>query len=137
MRPIPLLDSKPIHRLDELPEAPGIYYVTVFWQPLYVGKSRNLRNRWNKRHQRYDQFAIVTWLCGPFARLHYRTLPAAQIDRAEAEEIARLRPPWNRAKVLTFFELLGFFLAELLRFLFCFGAVAGAIGAIAYLLLWR
>ena len=86
------LPSKPVKKLKELPQDSGIYYLTAFWIVLYVGKTKNLRNRWKTSHHRHQQFRLLH----PFGRLHYKVLSINQISSYEKAEIDRLRPAWNR-----------------------------------------
>ncbi|WP_019502602.1 GIY-YIG nuclease family protein [Pseudanabaena sp. PCC 6802] len=99
------LPSKAIAKLHELPEVAGIYYVTALWRLFYIGKATNLRRRWRKNHQRYNQFKIL-----PFGRLHYKTMPASKIDDYERAEIQRCQPPWNNSPVPEFYGLIRHFL---------------------------
>jgi hypothetical protein len=99
------LPSKAIAKLNELPEVAGIYYVTAFWRLFYVGKATNLRRRWCKNHQRYNQFKILS----PFGRLHFKVMPAHKIDDYEKKEIQRLKPSWNYSTVPDFYGLIRYF----------------------------
>jgi Flp pilus assembly protein TadB len=99
------LPSKAIAKLHELPVGSGVYYVTAFWRLFYVGKARNLRRRWQKNHQRYNQFKILS----PFGRLHFKVMPAHKIDDFEKKEIQRLNPPWNYSPVPGFYGLIRYF----------------------------
>jgi hypothetical protein len=100
------LPSKAIAKLHELPEVAGVYYVTAFWRLFYVGKATNLRRRWRKNHQRYNQFKILS----PFGRLHFKVMPAHRIDDYERMEIQRCKPPWNYSPVPGFYGLVHYFL---------------------------
>ncbi|WP_339367527.1 GIY-YIG nuclease family protein [Thalassoporum mexicanum] len=123
----------PIHKLNQLPRSPGIYYITAFWLVFYVGKATNLRRRWSgKNHQRYNQFKILA----PFARLHYKTMPRHRIDGYEKAEIDRLRLPWNQSRVPDFYGLVGFFIWVWFWIFFYFALIALA-ARIAFLLLWQ
>lgn len=99
------LPSKAIAKLHELPEVAGVYYVTAFWRLFYVGKATNLRRRWRKNHQRYNQFKILA----PFGRLHFKVMPAYKIDAYEKMEIQRCKPPWNYSPVPGFYGLIRYF----------------------------
>jgi len=82
------LPSKPVKKLKELPQDAGVYYITALWIVLYVGKAKNLRNRWKTNHHRYQQFKLLH----PFGRLHYKVLAASQISAYEKSEITKFRP---------------------------------------------
>lgn len=62
----------------------------------YVGKSQNLRRRWQSHH-RYGDFRKLQ----PFGRLHYRCLSLGQIHAYELAEIDRLQPAWNYRQSLS------------------------------------
>lgn len=126
-----LLPAKPVSKLRELPEEAGVYYVTAFWLLFYVGQAKNLRKRWRKTHQRYNQFRILA----PFGRIHYQTMPVSQIRTFEKVEIKRLKPYWNHRGVPSFFGLLGFFLLVWLRVVVYTALLVGAI-ALAIYLIW-
>ncbi len=101
------LPSKSIEKLKELPQDAGVYYVTALWIVLYVGKAKNLRNRWKPAHHRYQQFKLLH----PFGRLHYQVLSINQITSYEKVEISKFRPAWNGTARVTFWNLLGLFIA--------------------------
>jgi hypothetical protein len=107
------LPSKPIDRLGELPDGAGIYYVTACWRVFYVGKSKNLRQRW-KTHHRHPEFAALQ----PFGRLHYRRLPLNRLHTYELTEIRRLRPLWNYQAIAGFWQIAGLAIAIWLRAFF-------------------
>lgn len=107
-----LLPAKAIVNLKQLPEQPGVYYMTALWHIFYVGKAINLRKRLTARHQRYPQLKVLT----PLARVHYQVLPKQQISAYEKAEIAKLNPDWNYTKVPRFWGLLRFALGFWLKF---------------------
>jgi hypothetical protein len=119
------LPSKSIAKLHELPETAGVYYVTAFWRLFYVGKATNLRKRWRKNHQRYNQFKIL-----PLGRLHYKLMPASKIDAYERAEIQRYNPPWNYSTVPEFYGLIRYFLLVWFKLIF-YLVLLGALIAIA------
>ncbi|PZO40816.1 MAG: endonuclease [Pseudanabaena frigida] len=125
------LPSKPITKVKELPQDAGVYYITALWIVLYVGKAKNLRNRWKTAHHRYQQFKLLH----PFGRLHYRVLSLKQLDAYEKLEIARLRPTWNQTTRPSFWDLLGLFLAVWGRVIVYVLLLSLAIAALIYLLL--
>jgi hypothetical protein len=125
------LPSKAIAKLHELPEVAGVYYVTAFWRLFYVGKATNLRRRWRKNHQRYNQFKILA----PFGRLHFKVMSAHKIDDYERMEIQRRKPPWNYSPVPGFYGLVRYFFAvwgSVMLYLILLGLV---IALVAYLVL--
>ncbi len=89
-----------VAQLSHLPRCAGIYYVTAFGLIFYIGKAKNLRQRW-QQHHRLAQFRLLA----PFGRLHYQTLPAADVAVAEKRAIARYRPYWNNQRVPGFWGL--------------------------------
>lgn len=101
------LPSKSIDNLKELPQDAGVYYITALWVVLYVGKAKNLRNRWRTNHHRYQQFKLLQ----PFGRLHYQVVSLKQLDQYEKAEIAKFNPKWNGTSRPSFWNLLGLFLA--------------------------
>lgn len=125
------LPSKAIAHLKQMPEQPGVYYMTALWRLFYVGKAVNLRKRLTIRHQRYKQFKILA----PFARVHYRILPKTKISQYEIAEIKLLKPSWNYTRIPKFWGLCGLFLRFWLRFWFYSLTVAIAIGYLIYLLI--
>jgi len=125
------LPSKPVAKLKELPQDAGVYYITALWIVLYVGKTKNLRNRWKKDHHRYQQFKLLY----PFGRLHYKTLTASQITSYEKSEIAKFRPAWNGTARVTFWNLLCLFVAVWGRVIVYALLLLMAIAALIYLLM--
>ncbi|NJK35982.1 MAG: GIY-YIG nuclease family protein [Oscillatoriales cyanobacterium SM2_2_1] len=89
-----------ISRLSSLPPSAGIYYVTAFGLIFYIGKAKNLRQRWQRHHRRAQ-----VQLLSPFGRLHYRLLPLADLGAAEKLAIAHHRPYWNNQRVPGFWGL--------------------------------
>lgn len=124
------LPSKPIVKLKELPQDAGVYYITALWIVLYVGKAKNLRNRWKTAHHRYQQFKLLH----PFGRLHYKILTTAQIHSYEKAEIARFRPAWNGTARVTFWDLLCLFVAVWGRVIIYISLLLLAIATLIYLL---
>lgn len=127
------LPSKPIKKLKELPQDAGVYYVTALWIVLYVGKAKNLRNRWRpSSHHRYQQFRLLH----PFGRLHYKVLGIHQIIPYEKSEIAKFRPAWNRTSMNpSLWDLLCLFVAVWGRVVIYSLLLVMAIATIIYLLL--
>lgn len=125
------LPSKSIKELKELPQEAGVYYITVVWIVLYVGKAKNLRNRWRTAHHRYQQFSLLH----PFGRLHYKILAISQIDSYEKVEISKFCPAWNWTNRVTFLGLLYLFLAVWGRVIVYTLLLFLVIAAIIYLLL--
>lgn len=107
------LPSRPIHKLQTLPEKSGIYYVTAFGIVFYVGKATNLRARWRKHH-RLAQFQKLA----PFGRLHYRLVPAKFLKKIEQTEIKRLKPLWNYQPIPKFWGRWLLFFKVWLRVIF-------------------
>ena len=125
------LPSKPITKLKELPQDAGVYYITVLGIVLYVGKAKNLRNRWKSSHHRYQQFKLLH----PFGRLHYLVLHQSQIHAYEKAEIAKFQPKWNGTARVTFWQLLKLCVAVWGRVMIYALLLLGAIAALIYLLL--
>jgi hypothetical protein len=125
------LPSKPVAKLKELPQDAGVYYITALWIVLYVGKAKNLRNRWKKDHHRYQQFKLLH----PFGRLHYKVLTVNQITSYEKSEITKFRPAWNGTARVTFWDLLCLFVAVWGRVIVYALLMLLAIATIIYLLL--
>ena len=82
----------------QLPNSPGIYFISnEREQLLYIGKAKNLRDRWaGKTHHRYKQFARrgldkIT--------LSYVLVTVSELDKLEKEYINNLNPPLNDTKV--------------------------------------
>lgn len=124
------LPSKPVKKLKELPPDAGVYYITALWIVLYVGKAKNLRNRWKTNHHRYQQFKLLH----PFGRLHYKVLAASQITSYEKSEITKFRPAWNGTARVTFWNLLCLFVAVWGRVIIYALLLLMAIAAFIYLL---
>lgn len=123
------LPSTTVERLKELPATAGVYYITALWIVLYVGKAKNLRNRWRTDHHRYQQFKLLH----PFGRLHYRVLALNQIGSYEKSQIARFQPAWNGTARATFWNLLCLFLAIWMRVLVYAALLIGIISIVIYL----
>jgi hypothetical protein len=124
------LPSKPVAKLKELPQEAGVYYITAIWVVLYVGKAKNLRNRWKAAHHRYQQFKLLY----PFGRLHYKVLTINQIHSYEKAEIIRFRPAWNGTARVTFWGLLCLFVAVWGRVAIYILLIVIAIAVFIYLL---
>jgi hypothetical protein len=127
------LPSKPITKLKELPQDAGVYYIMALGVVLYVGKTKNLRNRWQSSHHRYQQFKLLH----PFGRLHYRVLAADKIHAYEKVEISKFQPQWNGTARVTFWQLCGLFVAVWGRVMVYALLLLGAIAVIAYIFLTR
>ena len=125
------LPSKPITKLKELPQDAGIYYIMALGIVLYVGKTKNLRNRWKSSHHRYQQFRVLH----PFGRLHYRVLTADKIHVYEKLEITKFQPKWNGTARVTFWQLFGLFVAVWGRVMVYALFLLGAIAVVAYIFL--
>jgi hypothetical protein len=85
------LPSVPINQRRNLPAATGVYLViSGLGAVVYVGKSRNIQNRWMAHHRLYDVSGIagahIVWLLTEDER------KAAAI---EDELIERFNPPLN------------------------------------------
>jgi hypothetical protein len=82
----------PLSDRASLPTQSGLYAV-LNWRGeiLYIGKSVNLRSRW-QNHHRYPQAKKLLW-----AKLAY--LERDEIDKSERELIKRYQPPWNGSPV--------------------------------------
>ena len=124
------LPSKPVAKLKELPQNAGVYYITALWIVLYVGKAKNLRNRWKTAHHRYQQFKLLH----PFGRLHYKLLATNQTHSYEKSEISRFRPAWNGTARVTFWGLLWLFIAVWGRVTIYLLLIVFAIATVIYLL---
>ena len=125
------LPSKPLKRLKELPQDAGVYYITALWIVFYVGKAKNLRNRWKPAHHRYQQFELLH----PFGRLHYRVLSINQLHAYEKAEIAKFCPVWNRTSRPKPWDLLCLFWAVWGRVILYTLLLLLAIAVLIYLLL--
>jgi hypothetical protein len=125
------LPSKSVQKLKELPQNAGVYYITALWIVLYVGKAKNLRNRWRTDHHRYQQFKLLY----PFGRLHYKVLGLSQITSYEKAEITKFRPAWNGTARVTFWNLLCLFVAVWGRVIMYALLLVVAIATIIYLLM--
>jgi hypothetical protein len=125
------LPSKPVTKLKELPHSAGVYYITALWIVLYIGKAKNLRNRWKSTHHRYEQFKLLH----PFGRLHYQVLAPHQIHGYEKSQIFRFRPVWNGSARASFWDLLGLFIAVWGRVIIYLLVVVIAIAIALYLIL--
>lgn len=70
------LSSVPISNRDALPHCQGIYFALAHGQVLYIGKARNIRNRWRNHHRFGDLQMVegvsIAWLSfeGSPAKLH-------------------------------------------------------------------
>ena len=125
------MPSKSVQKLKELPQNAGVYYITALWIVLYVGKAKNLRNRWRTDHHRYQQFKLLY----PFGRLHYKVLGLSQITSYEKAEITKFRPAWNGTARVTFWNLLCLFVAVWGRVIMYALLLVVAIATIIYLLM--
>lgn len=86
--------SVPLSQVSKLPKEPGIYYAVSGWDIHYIGLSKNLYRRWNATgEQTHHKRAILVRYGG--VKLHYRVLPAHEIEYVEALEIDRFRPHLN------------------------------------------
>jgi excinuclease UvrABC nuclease subunit len=69
---------------------PGLYFVVVGTELLYVGKSGNLWDRWYQ----YPLHAVFEG-AGPYAIAYHTILDPEALALAERETIRALRPPLN------------------------------------------
>lgn len=90
-----LMPHVSLKNLKALPQEPGVYYAIKGAKILYIGKARNLRQRWcatgqREHHQLYQLKAIGG------VRLHYRVRRSdTAAKRREAHDIKRFKPPMN------------------------------------------
>ena len=87
------------HGWHRVPMLTG-FYVYAFWgehetRPLYIGKSRTLHGRLGSHLSSPEKLALIT----DVSAVRCRT--AQEMDALEVEMIRKLRPPWNRAGLLT------------------------------------
>ena len=95
MRPIFLWRTISLRDRSKLPSKPGLYAVKSLGRVMYVGKSVDLKRRWQGRaHHRYDQACNLV-----LPRLAYIELPKSEIDDKEESLIERLDTPWNDTPV--------------------------------------
>ena len=95
MRPIFLWRTIPLRDRSKLPSKPGLYAVKSLGRVMYVGKSVDLKRRWQGgSHHRYDQACNLA-----FPRLAYIEVPKSEIDDEEESLIDRLDTPWNGTPV--------------------------------------
>ena len=76
---------------SELPDAPGLYAICVFYQIYYIGLASSLRNRW--RGQGHHRFHVARLV--PFSCLRYIEVPEPNLRACEKHLIRELDPPWN------------------------------------------
>lgn len=82
--------SLPLHRCNELPKKPGIYFaLDSAGYCRYIGKAENLRNRWRNHHM-HDRLSRLGHV-----RLHYRTMPKCRLKFEEARAIRWWSPDLN------------------------------------------
>ncbi len=108
-----------------LPPRSGIYYITGAWVIFYVGKSKNLRERWRSHHKLSEFNALH-----PFGRIHYYLVPVNCLQEWERREIKRLCPPWNNQNSLTWGEKLWLKVTTGLRMAVIVSLAGIALGAI-------
>lgn len=84
--------------IERVPRAPGVYYLLGDGgRLLYVGKASDLRRRLAS-HTRSSRWRLI-------ADVRYETTPSPSAALArEADVLAALRPPWNKAHVDTYFS---------------------------------
>ncbi|AGF53045.1 sll0664 [Synechocystis sp. PCC 6803] len=85
---------------DNLPIFSGIYYVVdeqnLVW---YVGKAKNIRNRWQgKSHHRFFQLESQK---NHYFSIYYRIVDEIELAKIEKEEIEKYTPQLNTSKVKT------------------------------------
>jgi len=84
-------------RPEAIPTLPGVYFLLGSEGVVYVGKAANLRRRLAD-HARSDRWSLV-------ASVRYEVLDSAAAALArEADILAALRPPWNRAHMEGYFS---------------------------------
>lgn len=82
-------------RKTKLPSKPGLYAVLDRRrQILYIGKSRNLLQRWSSGHHRYVQASKLR-----NCRLAYVTVRESLIHELEQYLIKQHKPIWNNTSV--------------------------------------
>lgn len=71
-----------------LPECPGIYFVILDGEVIYVGKSKNLNARWKSHHRLYQARDIG-------ATIAYLSVPEKDLAETEESLIEIFLPRWN------------------------------------------
>lgn len=84
----------PISRsgLKTLPKAPGVYFVLGRMGVVYIGKSRDIRGRWNGAEPHH----VIERLLRSERRLVFIKMPEFLIHGFEAEAIRSLKPKHNK-----------------------------------------
>jgi len=83
----------PLENKSDLPSVSGIYAVMAEGYIYYIGRSKNIRNRW-ARHHRHRQAQSLFRGC-----IAYKAFPEADLARVEQDFIDRLDPVWNGTEV--------------------------------------
>jgi excisionase family DNA binding protein len=89
LKAVQMLPSCPIDSRGYLPSASAIYFLMRGGECLYVGKSTNLRNRWNS-HEKLMEVESIEGL-----RLAWQPMPEKQLDFVERKMIVALKPKFN------------------------------------------
>jgi hypothetical protein len=103
-----LLSSEVVHSPSEFPSLPGIYFIRYFncgqWQPLYIGKSINLRSRWKCHHRENEVNFLLSLGIGvefryiaetPFLKF------SESLESIESKLIEQINPALNRKAILS------------------------------------
>ena len=90
-----LMPHVSLKNLKKLPSEPGVYYAVKGAKILYIGKARNLRQRWcatgSRKHHQLEKLRSIGGV-----RLHYRVRRSdTAAKRREAHDIKRYLPPLN------------------------------------------
>jgi excinuclease UvrABC nuclease subunit len=82
-----------------LPEESGIYYVLNLktHNILYIGRAKNIRNRWTSHHREVDVSCLVKAFGDYFIRIAWEPRPAQELGKAESRRIKMFNPPFNNA----------------------------------------
>lgn len=96
------LDSVELDSKDLLPECSGIYYVvdldSTIW---YIGRSVNLKQRWNgeKIHHRYHQLLTIASNNRTAFSIYYLEKPKQKLNLLEKIQIEKYQPLLNNTSV--------------------------------------
>ena len=102
------LDNIELENKALLPELSGIYYVVdidlAVW---YIGRSVNLRKRWNgeKPHHRYEQLIAISIQENKTFFIYYLLVRVKELYQLEKEQIRKYQPRLNNTPVIKSIDL--------------------------------
>lgn len=97
-----LYNHQPLEKADRLPEVPAVYYAVYRGKLLYIGRAKNLQERWTTNYGHGRHHKITEWrsrgLKVEQIELYWHQRPAWRLAHDEAVAIDLFNPPDNHRR---------------------------------------